>query len=204
MYSYYMFYKPYGCVCARRDDSHPTVIDYFKELNNPNLSPVGRLDKETEGLLIITDDGKYNQMMTHPENKIEKKYEFIVMGIIDDTKRKQLENGILLKGTSKNTSPAKIYINGTKNLSDISSNLHPNIQNQLQNNRPDTPVTIGNITITEGKKHQIRRMMRAIDCFVIHLKRISMGDICLDETLLPGEWTNLSIDCVNKQNKTCN
>ena len=68
MYSYYMFHKPYGCVCARKDDLYPTVMDYFKELNNPNLSNVGRLDRETEGLLIITDDGKWNQLMTHPSN----------------------------------------------------------------------------------------------------------------------------------------
>ena len=69
MYSYYMFNKPYGCVSARRDDTFPTVIDYFKELNNPNLSPVGRLDRETEGLLLVTDDGKWNQLMTHPSNQ---------------------------------------------------------------------------------------------------------------------------------------
>ena len=57
---YYMFYKPYGCVTARRDMRYPTVMDYFQELQNPDLSPVGRLDRETEGLLLITDDGKWN------------------------------------------------------------------------------------------------------------------------------------------------
>lgn len=58
MYHYYMFNKPFGCVTAARDDRYPVVMDYFKALNNPNLSPVGRLDLETEGLLLVTDDGK--------------------------------------------------------------------------------------------------------------------------------------------------
>ena len=71
MYRYYMFNKPYGCVCARKDDRYPTVMDYFTELNNPNLSPVGRLDRATEGLLFITDDGIWNQDMTHPDRKKE-------------------------------------------------------------------------------------------------------------------------------------
>ena len=92
MYSYYMFNKPYGCVCARRDDLYPTVMDYFKELNNPNLSNVGRLDRETEGLLLITDDGKWNQLMTHPSNEKEKLYEFIALGTLDDEKICRLEN----------------------------------------------------------------------------------------------------------------
>ena len=60
MYHYYMFNKPFGCVTARRDDRYPTVMDYFQELHNDALSPVGRLDRETEGLLLITDDGQWN------------------------------------------------------------------------------------------------------------------------------------------------
>ena len=96
MYHYYMFHKPYGCVCARRDDLYPTVMDYFKELNNENLSPVGRLDRETEGLLFITDDGHWNQIMTHPSNQKEKLYEFIAMGTLTDEKIARLENGLFL------------------------------------------------------------------------------------------------------------
>ena len=80
MYHYYMFNKPVGCVTARSDERYPTVMDYFKELHNENLSPVGRLDLETEGLLIITDDGAWNQLMTRPEHKKEKCYEFFVLG----------------------------------------------------------------------------------------------------------------------------
>lgn len=81
---YYMFHKPYGCVSARKDDRYPTVMDYFHTLDNPNLSPVGRLDRETEGLLLITDDGKWNQSLAHPDCHIEKEYEFIALGVLDE------------------------------------------------------------------------------------------------------------------------
>ena len=79
MYHYYMFNKPFGCVTARRDETFPVVMDYFKELDNPELSPVGRLDRETEGLLFITDDGMWNRKMTLPGEGKEKVYEFAVM-----------------------------------------------------------------------------------------------------------------------------
>ena len=74
MYHYYMFNKPFGCVTARRDNRYPTVMDYFQELHNDSLSPVGRLDRETEGLLFITDDGVWNQEMTHPGYQKKKTY----------------------------------------------------------------------------------------------------------------------------------
>ena len=61
MFHYYLFHKPFGCVTARRDDRYPTVMDWFRELDNEALSPVGRLDRETEGLLVITDDGQWNR-----------------------------------------------------------------------------------------------------------------------------------------------
>lgn len=80
---YYMFYKPFGCVTAHRDDLFPVVMDYFSELHNDRLSPVGRLDRETEGLLIVTDDGKWNQYMTNPEFHVPKTYEFAALGTLD-------------------------------------------------------------------------------------------------------------------------
>lgn len=188
MYRYYMFNKPYGCVCARRDDRYPTVMDYFTELNNPNLSPVGRLDRATEGLLFITDDGIWNQDMTHPDRKKEKTYEFAAMGVLTDEDIQQLETGILLKGAHSLTAPAKVFLTGTALLSDILPSLHPEIQEKSRHNRPDHPVVFGQITVTEGKKHQIRRMMKAVRCCVISLKRISIDSIKLDESLNPGEW----------------
>lgn len=193
MYHYYMFYKPFGCVSARKDDLYPTVIDYFKELHNENLSPVGRLDRQTEGLLIITDDGKWNQLMTHPDHHKEKTYEFIAMGTLDSDKIKTLENGILLRGSDIPTAPCKINVTGITILSEILPTLHPEIQASSRHNRPDHPVVMGKITITEGRKHQIRRMLKAVRCCVIGLKRISIDDIVLDEELQPGEWKEIKI-----------
>lgn len=191
MYHYYMFNKPYGCVCARRDDRYLTVMDYFKELNNEKLSPVGRLDRATEGLLLITDDGIWNQEMTHPDHKKEKTYEFAALGALSNEDIYELENGVLLKGAHVLTAPAKIYITGTTVLSEILPSLHPEIQAKSRHNRPDHPVVLGRITVTEGKKHQIRRMLKAVRCCVISLKRISIDSIILDEALTPGEWKEI-------------
>lgn len=188
MYHYYMFNKPYGCVCARRDDRYPTVMDYFTALNNENLSPAGRLDRATEGLLFITDDGVWNQEMTHPSHKKEKTYEFAAMGTLSPEDIRQLESGVLLKGARALTAPAKIRVAGTSVLCDVLPSLHPEIQEQSRHNRPDHPVVFGQITITEGKKHQVRRMLKAVRCCVISLKRISIDSVILDESLKPGEW----------------
>lgn len=188
MYHYYMFHKPFGCVTARRDDRYPTVMDYFSELHNDNLNPVGRLDRETTGLLLITDDGMWNQKLTHPAYHKEKTYEFTVLGDLTKERIRTLENGVLLKGAASLTSPARITITGHNILSDILPSLHPEVQASISSNLPDHPVTFGTITITEGKKRQIRRMMKSVHCCVIELKRISIGNICLDPQLKPGEW----------------
>lgn len=192
MYHYYMFNKPYGCVSARRDDRYPTVMDYFKELNNERLSPVGRLDRATEGLLFITDDGVWNQQMTHPSHQKEKTYEFAAMGTLSEEDISQLEQGVLLKGADTLTAPAKVQVTGTTTLCAILPSLHPEIQAASRHNRPEHPVVLGQITVTEGKKHQIRRMLKAVRCCIISLKRISAGSISLDENLKPGEWKEIA------------
>ena len=163
-------------------------MDYFSELHNDNLNPVGRLDRETTGLLLITDDGMWNQKLTHPAYNKEKTYEFTVLGDLTEERIRALENGVLLKGAASLTSPARITITGHNILSDILPSLHPEVQASISSNLPDHPVTFGTITITEGKKRQIRRMMKSVHCCVIELKRISIGNICLDPQLKPGEW----------------
>lgn len=191
MYHYYMFHKPYGCVTARRDDRYPTVMDYFRQLENPNLSPVGRLDRETEGLLIVTDDGKWNQRMTNPSYHKEKRYEFIAMGTLDEEKIRRLEEGVLLRGSDKITAPAKIAVTGTSVLAQVLPTLHPEIQEITRKNRADNPVVFGQIVISEGRRRQIRRMLRSENCCVLYLKRIAMDDIVLDPQLKPGEWKEI-------------
>lgn len=187
-YHYYMFNKPFGCVTARKDARFPTVMDYFDGLHNDRLSPVGRLDRETEGLLIITDDGRWNQQMTHPANQKQKTYAFTALGELSEEKLRLLQNGILLNGSDKPTLPCRIAVTGTSVLSEILPSLHPEIQRAFGQNRPCHPVVMGRITIVEGRKRQIRRMMKAVRCCVIALKRISIDEIVLDENLKPGEW----------------
>ncbi|MBQ8632377.1 MAG: pseudouridine synthase [Lachnospiraceae bacterium] len=191
MYHYYMFNKPIGCVTARTDDRYPTVMDYFKELHNENLSPVGRLDLETEGLLIITDDGAWNQLMTRPEYKKEKCYEFFVLGEITEEKKHTLEQGVTVIGSDKLTAPAKLELTEFTELQHVMSKLPEMLQEKYAHNRPFHSVTKGRIIITEGRKRQIRRMMKAVGCLVIYLKRISTGDIVLDPELAPGEWKEI-------------
>lgn len=191
-FHYYMFYKPIGCVTARRDEKYPTVMDYFKKLKNEKLSPVGRLDMETEGLLLITDDGKWNQEMTNPAYRKEKRYEFYAMGVITSEKKQQLEEGVAVIGSDKVTAPAKLELTGQTCLKEVLPILPKQLQQKYVHNRPEHPVTKGVITITEGRKRQIRRMMKAVGCLVIYLKRISMGEFVLDETLKPGEFKEIN------------
>ncbi|MBR5534344.1 MAG: pseudouridine synthase [Ruminiclostridium sp.] len=186
-----MFHKPFGCVTARRDDRHPTVMDWFRDLGNEDLSPVGRLDRETEGLLIITDDGMWNRRMTRPEFHQAKTYEFVVMGDLTPEKVAKLEGGVLLNGETQPTAPAVLTITGRSTLAETLPTLHPEIQEKTRHNPMDRPVTFGTITITEGRNRQIRRMMKAVRCLVLRLKRVSMGEIVLDESLSPGEWKEI-------------
>lgn len=202
-FHYYMFNKPCGCVTARKDDKHTTVMDYFKELDNDKLSPVGRLDKETEGLLIITDDGQFNQRMTNPEYKKDKIYEFIVFGNVDDNTKNRLEEGVILNNSDIMTSPAKveiIYRTDFAHLQYIKKDMPSVLLEKIKANRPDNPVTMGKITITEGRKRQVRRMFRTVGCYVIYLKRIQIDNIVIDEKLKPGEWKEIKITNIDKQN----
>ena len=194
MYHYYLYHKPFGCVTARRDDRYPTVMDAFSGLGNPDLSPVGRLDRETEGLLLITDDGMFNRRMTRPEFHKEKVYEFLVLGDLTEEKRQALEAGVLLNGEDTPTAPARITVTGKSTLGAVLPALHPEIQEKSRHNPMDRPVTFGSITITEGRNRQIRRMMKTQRLLVLALKRVKMGAFTLPEGLKPGEWVEISPD----------
>lgn len=193
MKHYYMFNKPFGCVTAHRDDRFPVVMDYFRSLENEHLSPVGRLDRETEGLLMITDDGIWNQEMTNPAFHVSKTYEFTALGTLDKEKLRKLSEGVLLIGSDRPTTSASVTVTGTSILSKVVPHLHPDMQEKLKYNLPDHPVVFGTITISEGRKRQIRRMLKVVGCCVIQLKRISMGDLILDPKLKPGEYKEIEI-----------
>lgn len=187
-YHYYMFHKPYGCVSARKDDTFPTVMDYFKELNQPDLSPVGRLDRETEGLLFITDDGCWNQKMTHPSFEKEKVYEFIALGDPTPERIANLEQGVLLKGSQIATRPCRIQVDRTSTLKEIMPDLPEEVQKASAHNHPEHPAFYGRITIKEGRKRQIRRMFKTQRCLILYLKRVEVDGIPLDPNLKAGQW----------------
>ena len=108
---YFMFHKPKGAVTARRDDRHKTVMDYFPEEDRDILFPVGRLDKDTEGFLIVTDDGMFTYRLLSPESHIEKTYFFYALGIPDEKKLSELQGGVsIYRNRDDKTAPAKINI----------------------------------------------------------------------------------------------
>lgn len=165
-YAYYMLHKPAGIISATEDNMHQTVLDYFKNEPCKNLYPVGRLDKDTEGLLLITNDGELGHRLLSPRHHIPKTYYVELLKPVTSNDAKQLEDGIDI-GEKRLTLPAKIQILTDKTLY---------------------------ITITEGKFHQIKRMFEAVDNKVQYLKRISMGALTLDEALPKGEYRRLTPD----------
>lgn len=191
MYRYYHFNKPTGCVCARKDAEHRTVMDYFPQEDRDALFPLGRLDKNTEGLLLVTDDGKLNRRLLDPENHVEKQYLFWAMGTLGEGELEQLRTGVHLKGLPEPTKPAKVEILHTARLADISKPLFDNRKHLLEE-LPDAPAVCGHLWLTEGKRHQIKRMLEAVGCTVVYLKRVKFAGITLDETLRPGEYRPLT------------
>ena len=188
MLEYYMFHKPRGCISARRDERHKTVMDYFPEDKRDTLFHVGRLDKDTEGFLIITNDGKLCYDLMKPEKEVPKTYFFWVQGILSEKSIKELEGGVSIFSNSEaETAPAKITVEDTATLRDIKYLLCGS-DTRVSNRRGHLPVTSGYITITEGKKHQVKRMLRYAGCRVIYLKRLKIGNVELDPTLDVGEY----------------
>ncbi len=187
-----MFNKPSGCITARRDPRHKTVMDYFPEELRDRLFPVGRLDKDTEGLLLITDDGELTFKLLSPSYRKEKTYFFYAKGIPDETKLSELEKGIPIYTDSDFvTSPAKVRISERTTIGQLKELLSPE-NKLLALKKGDLPCIGGYITITEGKKHQVKRMIRYAGPKVIYLKRISMDSLILDESLPKGKYRLLT------------
>ena len=163
---YYMLNKPAGVVSATEDKKDMTVLDLIQEKQRKDLFPVGRLDKDTEGLLLITNDGLLAHQLLSPKKHVKKTYFVRVENPVSPEDIKILEEGVDI-GEEKRTLPAEI------------SCLSPG-KNSLC------------LTIKEGKFHQIKRMFQAVDNKVLYLKRLSMGSLTLDETLDPGEYRPLT------------
>lgn len=166
---YYMLNKPAGILSATRDRELKTVLDLFPpELRARGLFPVGRLDKDTRGLLIISSDGQFSHAVTSPRREVPKRYEVKVEGSLTKEDEAAFEKGISLRdGTI--CLPARLEI-------DEEDKSH------------------GFVTIFEGKYHQVKRMLASLGKPVISLKRLSIGSLELDEDLQEGQFRELTND----------
>ena len=188
---YIMFHKPSGCITAKSDETHKTVMEYFSKELQEELHPVGRLDKDTEGILLFTNDGKWNQDLMHPENHVEKRYFFWVLGELNEEKRKQLEQGVFLVGAKERTMAARLEMGEKAELQEIEYLFRGKKCSNVVKNPRNHIVMSGYLTIKEGKKHQVKRMLKAVGCYVVYLKRVSIGKLMLDESLQPGQYREL-------------
>lgn len=194
---YFMFHKPAGCITARKDERHQTVMDYFDASLQAVLFPVGRLDKDTEGLLLLTNDGDFDYQLMNPKHHVEKTYYFWALGSISEEEKQTLEQGISIGAEDGLTMEAKLVLDQSGFHDEFAKEIH-GAEVSIDPKRYRKPVVSGYLTITEGKKHQVKRMLRAIGCYVIYLKRISIGGLRLDETLKPGEYRELTVDEMKK------
>ena len=191
---YYVFNKPAGCITARRDARHKTVMDYFPEDKRDLLFPVGRLDKDTEGMLLFTNDGMLFNDLMMPERKVSKTYFFWAKGSITEEKISELESGArIYPGKSDVSLPSKLSILERKTLNEIKPFLSEE-ERKLARKKGEAPVFSGLLTITEGKKHQVKRMLKYAGCQVVYLKRIAIGELFLDENLAKGSFRELTCE----------
>lgn len=190
-YEYYMLNKPAGVVSESRKNSlkrgenafdhedfeHTSVVDLITESGKIDLFPAGRLDKDTEGLLLITNDGEMAHRLLSPRHHVEKTYYAELSGRLTDESVRKLEKGVDI-GDEKPTLPCKVE---PVTLDD-----------------PDTEGSACLITITEGRYHQVKRMFQTQGLTVTYLKRVSFGPLVLDEELAAGDYRRLTEEEIQK------
>ena len=173
---YIMMNKPAGVISATEDNHHKTVIDLLNnEYRTYDVFPVGRLDIDTEGLLLLTNDGVLSHNLLSPKKHVDKKYYVKIANSLSDDDIKMLENGIKLEENFV-TKKAKVEI----------------IFNNYEKNE-----NLAYITISEGKFHQVKRMFKAVNNEVLYLKRVKIGNLSLDEKLKLGEYRELTEEELN-------
>lgn len=213
-YAYYMFNKPAGCVSATTDNTCKTVIDYLKNEQVSGLFPVGRLDKDTEGLLIITNDGELAHKLLSPKKHVAKKYYARIKGNLPTDVEKRFEDGLDI-GDEKKTLPARIEVlqnakttestdkltGKTDNMTGKTDNITDVVISDRSDALPDEGPALFDsevyVVITEGRYHQVKRMFKAVGCEVTYLERKSMGGLELDDTLRRGEYRKLTAEEIN-------
>lgn len=172
-FEYYMLHKPQGVVSATTDRQNKTVIDLIENRKRKDLFPVGRLDKDTEGLLLITNDGELAHRLLAPSHHVDKVYYAKVEGRVTAKTVQQFHEGLDI-GKGEFAKPSRLKVLKEDAISEIE------------------------LTIQEGKFHQVKRMFRAVGMEVLYLKRLSMGSLVLDAELKPGEYRTLSQEEVER------
>ncbi len=165
---YIMLNKPAGVVCATRDRLSETVLELIpREIRRKNLFPAGRLDKDTEGFVLITDDGEFAHAILSPKRHVDKRYFAVLENPACEEDVKQFASGMIIDGGEK-CLPARLEI--TEDPKEVF------------------------ITLREGKYHQIKRMAEALGNSIVYLKRVSIGGLELDKSLKEGECREISPD----------
>ncbi|WP_407333033.1 16S rRNA pseudouridine(516) synthase RsuA [Enterovibrio sp. 27052020O] len=162
---YIMMNKPEGYVCSHEDGHNPTVFILLDEVGADKLHIAGRLDCDTTGLLLLTDDGQWSHRVTSPKHKCDKVYRVVLDDPISEETADVFSEGLLLRGEKTDTLPAQL-----EQVSEKEALL----------------------TIHEGKYHQVKRMFAAVGNKVVGLHRESVGELVLDEALAPGEYRQLT------------
>ena len=168
---YFLLHKPQGLVTATKDAQHPTVLDLLRaEDRTPKTYPIGRLNRDTTVLLLLTDNGPLGFQLLHPQYHIEKKYEVTVNGPLEPAHIEEFQEGItFLDG--KTCKPAKL---------------------KILNSSPKESQAL--VTLSEGKFHQVKKMFLSVGVKVTSLKRIKFGDFSLDPDLTTGDYRPLNQD----------
>jgi 23S rRNA pseudouridine2457 synthase len=170
-----LFNKPYGVICQfSRDGMHTTLADYIAV---PDVYPAGRLDTDSEGLLLLTDDGRLQQRIADPRQKLPKTYRVQVEGVPDEAQLQQLQRGVSLKDGMTRPAEAKLISEP--------EGLWP--RNPPIRERKAIPTSWLELVIHEGKNRQVRRMTAAVGIPTLRLIRYAIGKWTL-EGLAPGEW----------------
>lgn len=168
-FEYYMLNKPAGVVSATKDDVDRTVVELIKD-STKELFPVGRLDKDTEGLLLMTNDGELAHNLLSPKKHVDKKYYALIQGKVGQEHIEQFAKGLNINNeyVTKEAKLEIVSVDDEKGTSEIY------------------------VTIMEGKYHQVKRMFKAIGMEVMYLKRVAMGRLVLDDSLVLGDYRKLT------------
>ena len=162
---YFMMNKPAGVVSATKDHTNPTALDLIYEHRNDQLQIAGRLDIDTTGLLLITDDGQWNHIVTSPKTDCKKIYAVELENSVSEDYHKKLEAGITLEGEKRRCLPATMKVIDDHHIQ---------------------------LSISEGKYHQVKRMITSLGNEVVSLHRLQIGGIALDPELEPGDYRPLT------------